>query len=106
MLAETGDQTFRLGSVHDPWSELIGSHRLLDPLRDSYTLAVPKCDQCAFESWCGADPTFHHATMGDYVGHKAMSAFCARNTGIFVHLVELAEADPFARDLLWQWGHR
>jgi len=106
MLAETGDETFRLGTVHDSWRDLIGGHKLLDPLWESFTLTAPGCDQCAFEPWCGADPTFHHATMGNFTGHKTFSAFCARNTGIFTHLVELADADPFVRDLLWKWAHR
>jgi hypothetical protein len=44
--------------------------------------------------------------MGDFTGHKAFSAFCTRNMGIFTHLVELADADPFVRDLLWEWGNR
>lgn len=106
MLAETGDETFRLGTVADSWSELMSSNKLLGPLWESYTLSSPGCDQCAFEPWCGSDPTFHHATMGDFTGHKAFSAFCTRNMGIFTHLVELADADPFVRDLLWEWGNR
>lgn len=106
MLAETGDETFRLGTVNDSWRDLISSNKLLNPLWESFTLSSPGCDQCAFESWCGSDPTFHHATMGDFAGHKAFSAFCARNMGIFTHLVESAEADPFVRELLWEWGHR
>jgi His-Xaa-Ser system radical SAM maturase HxsB len=106
MLAETGDQTFRLGHVTDTWGDLMSSNKLLDPLWDSYTLSAPACDTCAFEPWCGADPTFHHTTMGDFVGHKTFSAFCTRNTGVFMHLVEQADADPVVRDLLWTWGHR
>lgn len=104
MLAETGDQTFRLGTVHDSWRELIGGHKLLDPIWDSFTLSVPKCDQCAFEPWCGSDPTYHYSTQGDWVGHKSFSDFCARNTGIFVHLVEAMEADTYFRDLMWRWA--
>jgi uncharacterized protein len=106
MLAETGDETFRLGTVDDSWGDLMSGNKLLDPLWESFTLSAPGCDQCAFEPWCGSDPTFHHATMGDFAGHKAFSAFCARNMGIFTHLVELADADPYVRDLLWEWGHR
>jgi uncharacterized protein len=106
MLAETGDETFRLGTVEDTWDQLIRGSRLLQPLWDSFTLSAPGCDHCAFEPWCGADPTFHHATMGDFVGHKAFSAFCSRNMGIFTHLVRLMEDDPFVRELLWEWGNR
>lgn len=106
MLAESGDETFRLGTVDDSWSDLMSSNKLLRPIWESFTLSSPGCDQCAFEPWCGADPTFHHTTMGDFAGHKTFSAFCARNMGIFTHLVELSEADSYARDLLWEWGHR
>lgn len=104
MLAEMGDQTFRLGTVHDDYRTLIMSDALLGPLWSSFTLAVPKCDLCAFEPWCGADPVFHHTTAGDVVGHKTFSAFCTRNTGIFMYLLELQD-DQFARDLLQKWAH-
>ena len=57
------------------------SEKLLEPLEQSLTLSAPMCSTCAFEPYCGADPVFHHATMGDFVGHKAMSAFCQRNMG-------------------------
>ena len=106
MLAETGDETFRLGTVDDSWDQLIRGNKLLQPLWESFTLSSPGCDQCAFEPWCGSDPTFHHATLGDFVGHKTFSAFCSRNMGIFTHLVSLVEDDPFARELLWEWGNQ
>jgi radical SAM protein with 4Fe4S-binding SPASM domain len=103
MLAEMRDDTFQLGTVHDSYRELMTSDKLLTPLRDSFTLSVPKCDTCAFEPYCGADPTYHHATSGDFVGHKTFSAFCERNTGVFTHLLSLTE-DPFTRNLLRRWG--
>lgn len=105
MLAETGDQTFRLGSVFDEYQTLMTSNQLLNPLWESFTLSVPKCDQCAFEPYCGADPTYHHAMAGDFAGHKTLSAFCQRNTGLFTHLLTLATDDPYSRELLWKWAH-
>jgi uncharacterized protein len=62
------------------------------------------CQTCAFEPYCGADPVFHHATTGDFVGHKATSAFCRRNMGIFKALLRRARDDKFAQDLFWRWG--
>lgn len=103
MLAEMGDHSFRLGTVHDSYRELMLSDRLLDPLSSSFTLSAPKCDQCAFEPWCGADPVFHHTTMGDVVGHKTESVFCRRNTGLFTHLLGLLE-DETASGLLRRWA--
>jgi uncharacterized protein len=105
MLAEMGDRTFRLGTVHDDYRTIMMSDQLLGPLWASYTLSVPKCDLCAFEPWCGSDPVFHHTTAKDVVGHKTFSAFCKRNTGIFTHLLELQD-DDFSRNLLWKWAHQ
>jgi His-Xaa-Ser system radical SAM maturase HxsB len=105
MLAEMGDHSFRLGTVHDDYKTIMMSDQLLGPLWESYTLSVPKCDLCAFEPWCGADPVFHHTTARDVVGHKTFSAFCKRNTGIFTHFLQL-QGDDFTRDLLWKWAHQ
>jgi His-Xaa-Ser system radical SAM maturase HxsB len=107
MLAETGDQTFRLGHVDtDTYEDIMLSPALLDPLEQSFTGSVPMCSTCAFEPFCGADPVFHHTTTGDVVGHKAVSAFCRRNTGIFTLLLRRYRDDPQARTLLSAWGHR
>ena len=106
MLAEMDDTTFRLGSVADSYEDIMLSDALLNPLSESFTLSAPMCSTCAFESYCGADPVFHHATMGDYAGHKAMSAFCRRNMGIFEMILRRYRDDAFARQVFWQWAHR
>jgi uncharacterized protein len=86
MLAEMNDRTFRLGNV------------------ESIALSAPMCATCAFEPYCGADPVFHHATTGDFTGHKAMSAFCRRNTGVFTLLLRKMRDDPYFRDLMRRWA--
>ena len=105
MLAEMGDYAFRIGSVEHSLHQLLTSESLLGPLVESFAGSVPQCDLCAFEPYCGSDPTFHHATSGDAIGHKAFSAFCQRNMGVFTMLLELADRDAFAGELLWRWGH-
>jgi hypothetical protein len=83
MLAEMHDHTFRLGNVAtSSYEDILLNEKLLQPLTESFTLSAPMCQTCAFEPYCGADPVFHHATTGDFVGHKATSAFCRRNMGI------------------------
>lgn len=107
MLAEMGDHTFRLGNVHhSSYRDIMLSDRLLEPLEQSLTLSAPMCSTCAFEPYCGADPVFHHTTMGDFLGQKTMSAFCQRNTGVFTAILSRARADSFARQLFFQWAHR
>jgi uncharacterized protein len=105
MLAEMGDRTFRLGNVHDSsYADIMLSDALLNPLIESITLSAPMCATCAFEPYCGADPVFRHATMGDFTGHKALSAFCRRNMGVFTLLLRKIRDDPYFRELLWRWA--
>jgi uncharacterized protein len=107
MLAEMGDQTFRLGNLHtQTYEELILSDALLDPLERSFTWSVPMCSDCAYEPYCGADPTFHYATQRDLVGHKPSSAFHQRNSAIFRMLLERYDNDPFARLIFESWAGR
>ena len=107
MLAEMGDTTFRLGNLHeDSYEEIMLSEALLAPLEESFTQSAPMCVDCAFEPYCGADPTYHHATGGDFVGRKPDSGFHRRNSAIFKLLLERYESDRFARSLFQTWaGH-
>ena len=107
MLAEMSDYTFRLGNVHrSSYRDIMLSDQLLQPLEESMTLSAPMCSTCAFEPYCGADPVFHHTTMGDFVGQKTMSAFCQRNMGVFTAILRRAREDDFARELFFRWAHQ
>ena len=105
MLAEMGDHTFKLGNVHDAsYADVMLSDGLLSPLMESVALSAPMCATCAFEPYCGADPVFHHATAGDFTGHKALSAFCQRNMGVFTLLLRMMRDDPYFRNLMRRWA--
>jgi His-Xaa-Ser system radical SAM maturase HxsB len=107
MLAEMDDYTFRLGSVyHDRYEDLMTADALLDPIDVSFAPSVPMCDECAYESFCGSDPVFHHTTMGDAVGRKAESEFCARNMGVFNLLLARYASDRSARHVFRRWANR
>jgi radical SAM protein with 4Fe4S-binding SPASM domain len=105
MLAEMGDNTFRLGNVHrNSYDEIFLSDSLLNPLEESFASSVPMCTDCAFEPYCGADPVFHHVTQGDFVGRKPLSAFCERNMTIFRKLINLMEADEGTKRIFRRWA--
>ena len=107
MLAEMGDRTFCVGNVHrDEYADLLMSDVLLAALDESFAGSAPMCVDCAYECWCGSDPVFHHATMGDFVGRKAESAFCRRNLGVFRLLLDRYENDPHARRVFRAWAAR
>jgi len=106
MLAEMGDQSFRLGNVlTDSYEDIILSDTLLDALEQSFTLSAPMCSDCAFEPYCGAEPVFHHAIVNDVLGRKAESSFCNRNMSIFKHLIGLMQSDASIRRLFMEWAN-
>ncbi|MBB3925538.1 His-Xaa-Ser system radical SAM maturase HxsB [Sphingobium jiangsuense] len=106
MLAEMGDTRFRIGNVHaNTYEEIFLGDALLDPLEQSFAASVPMCSWCAFEPWCGSDPVFHHATQGDFVGKKPLSAFCGRNMMIFKGLLQRLNDRPQVREVFERWAN-
>jgi uncharacterized protein len=106
MLAEMGDKTFRIGNVHrDQYEDIMLSDALLGPIEESFAASVPMCSDCAFEPFCGADPVFHHATQGDFIGNKPKSMFCERNMAIFKRLVTLMRDDDETRRIFVRWAN-
>jgi uncharacterized protein len=106
MLAEMGDHHFRLGNVRQNYEEIFLSPTLLEPIEDSFSESAPMCADCAFVSWCGADPVLHWGLYKDYLGRKPESEFCRRNMGIFRYLIGKMESDPFVRSLFLKWANR
>jgi His-Xaa-Ser system radical SAM maturase HxsB len=105
MLAEMGDQTFRIGHVaQSTFAELLTSEKILAPVLDSMLEGAPMCSDCAFLPYCGSDPVFHHATQGDAVGFKPSSAFCRKNMSIMRGLISRLEERSPESDLLRSWA--
>jgi uncharacterized protein len=107
MLAEMGDHTFRLGSVHThSHKDLFTSDPFLNLVAASCNQSLPGCSDCAFQTYCGADPIFHHATQGDSVGHRPTSNFCNRNMSIMKHLFRLiSQNDSELMRIFFSWIH-
>jgi uncharacterized protein len=106
MLAEMGDKTFRLGNVYrGSYEDIMTSDALLGPIEESFAASAPMCSECAFEPFCGSDPVFHHATQGDVVGRKPISAFCTRNMAIFRRLITLMSNDDEVHRIFVRWAN-
>ena len=105
MLAEMNDFTFRLGNVHQhSRRELFASDSFLEAQQASCNQSLPGCSDCAFQTYCGSDPIFNHATQGDSFGFRPTSAFCHRNMSVLKHLFSMiAENDPDKMRIFWSW---
>lgn len=106
MLAEMGDKSFELGFVSgSTYRSLILSDNLVSAVSKSLSQCAPECHNCVYESHCGADPVYHHATQGDSVGIKPLSGFCAREKGVINFLWDLLENSPEDARVLRRWGN-
>jgi len=105
MLAEMGDKTFRLGNVHDdPYDRIFRGAGLRSLVAASVNEGLPGCSDCAYQTYCGGDPVFHHATQGDPIGHRPTSAFCERNMAIITDLLRhVASGDRATLHTFWRW---
>jgi uncharacterized protein len=103
MLAEMGDETFRMGSVFDSYEDLFLSDKQLGMLFSTMSEGIPQCSTCALQPYCGTDPAFHYRTQGSLIGHRPSSAYCRRNMEIMRHLFLLLEDDPAAAKVLKSW---
>jgi len=105
MLAEMRDWTFRLGNVHkDTRRTIFTGDPALQLFRASCNQSLAGCSDCAFQSYCAADPVYHHATQGDMYGHRPTSGFCARNMEVIKHLFSLIDENDYeTMHILWSW---
>jgi radical SAM protein with 4Fe4S-binding SPASM domain len=105
MLAEMGDHTFRLGNVRThTHRQIFTGEAFLNLVSASCNQALPGCSDCAFQTYCGSDPVFNHATQGDVFGHRPTSDFCGRNMAIIKHLFELmSKQDSQMMRIFFAW---
>jgi uncharacterized protein len=106
MLAEMNDEQFRLGNVHaNTYEEIFGGELLRTIAASSCVESLPGCADCAFQTFCGADPIFNYATQGDMVGHRPTSDFHKKNYYIIKYLLKLYHSDETVRRIFWSWVH-
>lgn len=106
MLAEQGDKVLQLGTIRDNPQTLLSSDAMQVLLAAGIAEALPGCSDCAFLPFCGADPIHTYATQGDFVGHRAFSDFCKKQTAIFNFLFQqIYSADAETSHLLRQWAY-
>lgn len=104
MLAEVGDQRFRLGNLHaDSYESVFGGQRLRDLVEASCVESTPGCADCAFQPWCGSDPVFAHATQGEVVPHIPSSEYHQKHAFVIRHLLERYRTDESTRKIFRDW---
>lgn len=104
MLAENGDFTFRLGKLRaNTYNEIFYGdvHLTMSEVNSNESLAG--CSECAFQTYCGADPVLNHATQGDIYGFRPTNIFCKKNKEIIRYLFELMLEDNDNKRIFKSW---
>lgn len=94
MLAENKDYTFRLGHVNTTYEEIFYGAKAQNIANSWCTEYIAGCADCAFQSYCGADPIRNHTTQGSSYGFRPNSLFCKKHKAIIKHIFGLIENEP------------
>lgn len=89
MLAEHSDFTFRLGHVSDQYDSLFYGEKAQKIALIWANETIAGCSDCAFMTYCGADPVRNYSTQGDMYGFRPTSSFCKKHKQIIQHLFSL-----------------
>ena len=104
MLAEMKDDTFMLGHLDThTYQEIFYSRQAKGLVESAVNESLPGCSDCAFQTYCGADPVFNHATQGDLAGYRPTSLFCQKNMEIIRHLFLLMDRDSRIARIFKTW---
>jgi His-Xaa-Ser system radical SAM maturase HxsB len=103
MLAEQRDFTFRLGNIHDNYEDLYFGEKACEISEVSCNEGLAGCSDCAFQTYCGADPVHNHATQGSMYGYRPTSDYCQKNMEIIRYLLELYDSDAGIRAIFQSW---
>lgn len=106
MMAETGDQHFKMGNVLENTREELFFGPVMQELASAgVNDALPVCSDCAYAPYCGADPVRRYQVTGSPYGRPGRDDFCHKNQGIIKMVINrLTSEDEQTRDILLQWG--
>ncbi|MDU1083462.1 MAG: His-Xaa-Ser system radical SAM maturase HxsB [Leclercia adecarboxylata] len=106
MMAETGDQHFKMGNIFENSREELFFGPVMQELAAAgVNDCLPVCSDCAFAPYCGADPVRRYQVTGSVYGQPGKDDFCVKNRGIISMVIKrFTEGDDETRRLLMQWG--
>lgn len=105
MLAEMGQQTFRMGKVlEDSYTDIFFGETMQTIASAACNEALAGCSDCAYQPYCGADPVRHYSTQGDIFGHRPTSGHCGKNMRVIKHVIDrMIGADEDLERIFWAW---
>jgi len=105
MLAEMKDETFLLGDLTtNSYEDIFYGKKAQEIAQFWSNESLAGCSDCAFQSYCGADPVHNHATQGSMYGYRPTSTFCQRNMEIIRYIFERMYKDKSVENIFRKWA--
>ncbi|NJK32288.1 MAG: His-Xaa-Ser system radical SAM maturase HxsB [Deltaproteobacteria bacterium] len=104
MLAASGDETFKLGTVGTPYRKIVG-HETVRAMAIATNLdQQPDCVNCAYNPYCGTNAAYNFKAQGSIFGRMRDNNVCSVHKGIQDYLFErLAEGKPEVLAAFERW---
>lgn len=103
MLAEMGDDKFKLGNVFNKYTTIFQNPVVNEITSTWATEYVAGCSDCAFQNYCSVDPTRNYCVSGDYYGFRPESSNCKKMKVIIKFLINKIEDDQQFKLLAYKW---
>lgn len=102
MLAEMGDEAFKLGTVDDSYETLIDTSTCKAVCLSSFLESLPNCCECVYQPYCGTCPVVNLALQKDIFNKEPNDYKCRIYRGMLDILFE-ALCDESKKEVLKSW---
>ncbi len=106
MVDAMGDLIFELGRASELTITAVARHPTVRAIAAASLLdAQPMCAECWNKPFCGVDPVYNFANLGDLFGQRPHSFKCKEHMAISARLFELLTDDktPETAEVLKRW---
>ena len=104
MLAEQGDDSFKLGTVDSKYDVLIDNEVCKTVCSASVLDSIPECCECVYQPYCGTCPVVNYALYGDIFVKTPNNYRCRLYKGMLNVLFSVIRRnDPEDMEVLKSW---
>ena len=106
MLANMGDNAFKIGSVNNTYQELLKSPVVHATCAASCIESLPKCHDCVYSPYCSVCPVINYGLEHDLISRNVNDYKCVISKGILDHLFTILQRNlPEEINILRQWAN-
>ncbi|WP_373079847.1 His-Xaa-Ser system radical SAM maturase HxsB [Fusobacterium varium] len=103
MLKELEDESFKIGNSNSNFNELIENPISKSLLASSCLEAIPSCQSCAYQPYCGTCPVYNYVSQKNIFGKQPENYRCKINSGILDHIFSILKNNTEESSIIISW---